>query len=90
MKIEAETRKIISLSNELDNNNNNNRQSDMSASTSLLPASIFRRACYPLSVISYFSLLQCFVSIFKPLIYDSKLHRHILTWIISSSRKPKG
>lgn len=39
VKIEAETRKIISLSNELDNNNNN-RQSDMSASTSLLPAGI--------------------------------------------------
>lgn len=88
MKIEAETRKIISLSNELDNNNNN-RQSDMSASTSLLPASIQASLLPTIGHILFFAL-QCFVSIFKPLISDSKLHRHILTWIISSSRKPKG
>lgn len=90
MKIEATTRKIISLSSELDNN----RRSDMSASTSLLsPHHSFRTlVTYPPSILlvfilsCYFSLLhhQCFVSIFTSLISDSKLHRHILTWIISS------
>lgn len=103
MKIEATTRKIISLSSELDNN----RRSDMSASTSLLPparhysddsASLLPTIDHhpksaPIIILlvfilsCYFSLLhQCFVSIFKSLISDSKLHRHILTWIISNSK----